>query len=124
MTKRVLNAIENPDVDIIAHPTCRLLGEREPIAIDMEAIIQAATKNNKVLEINAMPDRLDLNDIHAFRARDLGVKLAIETDAHSVAHLNFMRFGVSVARRAWCEPQHILNTLSLEELLAFLNKDK
>ena len=119
MTKRVLGAIENPDVDVIAHPTCRLLGEREPIAIDLEAIFKAAVKNNKVLEINAMPDRLDLNDVHTFRARELGIKLAIETDAHSVAHLGFMRFGVSVARRAWCEPQHILNTLPLEELLAF-----
>ncbi|MFB0556556.1 MAG: DNA polymerase/3'-5' exonuclease PolX [Dehalococcoidia bacterium] len=119
MTKRVLGAIENPDVDVIAHPTCRLLGEREPIAIDLEAIFKAAVKNNKVLEINAMPDRLDLNDVHTFRARELGIKLAIETDAHSIAHLGFMRFGVSVARRAWCEPQHILNTLPLEELLAF-----
>jgi len=120
MTRRVLGAIENPDVDIIAHPTCRLLGEREPVAIDLEAIFQAAVKNDKVLEINAMPARLDLNDVHTFRARELGVKLAIETDAHSIAHLGFMRFGVSVARRAWCEPQHILNTLPLEELLAFL----
>ena len=119
MTKRMLSAIENPDVDFIAHPTCRLLGEREPIAIDLEAIFKAAVKNNKILEINAMPDRLDLNDVHTFRARELGVKLAIETDAHSVTHLGFMRFGVSVARRAWCEPQHILNALPLEELLAF-----
>ena len=119
MTKRVLGAIENPDVDVIAHPTCRLLGEREPVAIDLEAIFKAAVKNNKVLEINAMPDRLDLNDVHTFRARELGIKLAIETDAHSVSHLGFMRFGVSVARRAWCEPQHILNALPLEELLAF-----
>jgi len=124
MTKRVLNAIENPDVDIIAHPTCRLLGEREPVAINLETIFQAAAKNSKVLEINAMPDRLDLNDIHAFRARDIEVKLAIETDAHSTAHLGFMRFGVGVARRAWCEPQHILNTLPLEELLAFLGGDR
>jgi len=124
MTRRVLSAIENPDVDIIAHPTCRLLGEREPVAIDLESIFQAAVKNNKVLEINAMPDRLDLNDIHAFRARELGVKLAIETDAHSAAHLGFMRFGIGVARRAWCEPQHILNTLSLEQLLASLSKGK
>ena len=121
MTKRVLGAIENPDVDMIAHPTCRLLGERGPIAIDMEAVIQAAAKNNKVLEINAMPERLDLNDVHAFRARDSGVKLAIQTDAHSTGHLGFMRFGVGVARRAWCEPGHILNTLPLEELLAFLS---
>ena len=124
MTKRVLGAIENPDVDVIAHPTCRLLGEREPIAIDLEAIFRAAVKNNKVLEINAMPERLDLNDVHTFRARELGVKLAIQTDAHSVSHLGFMRFGVSVARRAWCEPQHILNALPLEELLAFLNRDR
>jgi DNA polymerase (family 10) len=124
MTQRVLSAIEDPDVDIIAHPTCRLMGEREPVAIDLEAILQAAAKNNKVMEINAMPDRLDLKDIHAFRARDLGAKLAIGTDAHRVAHLGFMRFGVGVARRAWCEPQHILNTLPLAELLAVLNKNR
>ena len=124
MTRRVINAIENPDVDVIAHPTCRLIGEREPVAIDLEAVFQAAAKYNKIVEINAMPDRLDLKDIHAFRARDLGVKLAIGTDTHSTAHLGFMRFGVGVARRAWCEPQHILNTLSLAELLAVLNRNR
>jgi DNA polymerase (family 10) len=123
MTRRIINAIEDPDVDIIAHPTCRLLGEREPVAIDLEAVFRGAAKNNKIMEINAMPARLDLKDIHAFRARDLGVKLAIGTDAHSVAHLGFMRFGVGVARRAWCEPQHILNTLPLAELLAVLSKN-
>ena len=90
----------------------------------MEAILQAAAKNNKILEINAMPERLDLNDIHAFRARELGIKLAIETDAHSVAHFSFMRFGVGVARRAWCEPQHVLNTLNLEELLPLFGRDR
>ena len=124
MTRRVLSAIENPDVDIIAHPTCRILGEREPVAMDMEAVFQAAAKNGKTLEINAMPDRLDLNDVHAFRARDLGVKLAIGTDAHSTAHLGLMKFGVGVARRAWCEPKHILNTLSLKELLVFLDRNR
>ena len=124
MTRRVISAIENPDVDMIAHPTCRLIGEREPVAIDLEAIMHAAAKYNKVMEINAMPDRLDLKDIHAFRARDWGVKLAIGTDAHSIAHLGFMRFGVGVARRAWCEPQHVLNTLSLAELLAVLNRNR
>jgi len=120
MTRRVINAIENPDVDMIAHPTCRLIGEREPVAIDLEAVFQAAAKYNKIMEINAMPDRLDLKDIHAFRARDLGVMLAIGTDSHSIAHLGFIRFGIGVARRAWCEPQHILNTLPLAKLLAFL----
>jgi len=123
MTRRVVAAIENPDVDVIAHPTCRLIGEREPIAIDLEAVLQAAAKYNKIMEISAMPDRLDLKDIHAFRARDLGVKLAIGTDAHSIAHLALMRFGVGVARRAWCEPQHVLNTLPLEKLLAVLNRN-
>jgi len=122
MTRRVIDAIEDPDVDMIAHPTCRLIGEREPVAIDLEAVFRAAAKYNKIVEINAMPDRLDLKDTHAFRARDLGVKLAIGTDTHSIAHLGFMRFGVGVARRAWCEPQHILNTLPLGELLAVLDR--
>jgi DNA polymerase (family 10) len=124
MTRRVIRAIENPDVDMIAHPTCRLIGEREPVIIDLEAVFRAAARYNKILEINAMPDRLDLKDTHAFRARELGVKLAIGTDAHSIAHLGLMRFGVGVARRAWCEPQHILNTLPLEELLAILDRKR
>jgi DNA polymerase (family 10) len=121
MTRRVLSAVDNPDVDIIAHPTCRLLAAREPVAIDLEAVLRTAAKNNKIMEINAMPDRLDLNDVHASRARELGVKLAIGTDAHAVSHLDFMRFGVGVARRAWCEPQHILNTLPLADILTILN---
>ena len=124
MTQRVLKAIENPDVDVIAHPTCRLIGEREPVTIDLEAVLRAAAKHNKIMEINAMPDRLDLKDTHAFRARELGVKLAIGTDAHTVAHLGLMRFGIGVARRAWCEPQHILNTLPLDELLTVLNRKR
>ncbi len=121
MTRRVINAIEHPDVDIIAHPTCRLIGEREPVAIDLEAVFQAAAKYNKIVEINATPDRLDLKDIHALRAKNLGVKLSIGTDTHSIAHLGFMRFGVGVARRAWCEPHDILNTLTLAELLGVLH---
>ncbi len=124
MTQRVLKAIENPDVDVLAHPTCRLMGEREPVAIDLEAVFRAAAKHNKIMEINAMPDRLDLKDTHAFRARELGVKLAIGTDAHTVAHLGLMRFGIGLARRAWCEPQHILNTLPLDELLTVLNRKR
>jgi DNA polymerase (family 10) len=122
MTQRVIRAIENPDVVMIAHPTCRLIGHREPVAIDLEAVFQAAAKYNKIMEISAMPERLDLKDIHAFRARELGVKLAIGTDAHSIGHLGLMRFGIGVARRAWCEPHHILNTLPLAKLLGFLNR--
>jgi len=124
MTRRLLDAIEDPDVDVLAHPTCRLIGEREPAAIDLEAVFRAAARNDKIVEINAMPNRLDLSDINAFRAKDLGVKLVISTDAHSIAHLGFMRFGVGVARRAWCEPHHILNTLPLAELLAVLNRNR
>lgn len=124
MTRRILGAVENPDVDIIAHPTCRLLGEREPVAVDLEAVAKAAAKGGKVLELNAFPSRLDLNDVHARRARDLGARLAIGTDAHTGVHLTFMRYGVGVARRAWCEPRHILNTLALEELLSVLGRDR
>ena len=124
MTRRIITAMENPDVDMIAHPTCRLIGERQPVAIDLETVFRAAAKNNKIMEINAMPERLDLKDTHAFRARELGVGLAIGTDGHSIAHLGLMRFGVGVARRAWCEPQHILNTMPLEKLLAVLNRNR
>lgn len=118
MTRRILRVMDNPNVDIISHPTCRLLGEREPVAVDMEAVFRAAARTGTVLEVNAMPDRLDLKDIHVFRARELGVKLAIGTDAHSVEHLNYMRFGVGIARRGWCEAGHILNTLPVEDMLA------
>lgn len=120
ITRRILGAIENPHVDVIAHPTCRLIGEREPAAVDLEAVFRAAAKHNKALEINAMPDRLDLKDIHIYRARELGVKLVIGTDAHRPSQLGFMRFGVGIARRGWCQPEHILNTKPLEEMLAFL----
>jgi DNA polymerase (family 10) len=122
MTKRVLRAMRNPHVDVLAHPTCRLLGEREPIMIDMEAIFNAAAETDTALEINAMPSRLDLKDIHASRARELGVKLIISTDAHSTSHLDLIRFGIGVARRGWCEAKHILNTRPLEEVEAFLRR--
>ena len=122
MTGRIIRAMENPDVDVLAHPSCRLLPGREPVALDMEAIFQAAVRTNTALEINAMPSRLDLKDIHAYRARELGVKLVINTDAHSTEHLEFMRFGVGVARRGWCQAQEILNTRPLEEVIAYLRR--
>jgi len=122
VTRRILKAIENPHIDIIAHPTSRLIGEREPTAVDMEAVFKAAVKYKKALEINAMPSRLDLKDIHIHRARELGVMLAIGTDSHIAGQLKLMRFGIGIARRGWCEPKHILNCLSLEKVLAFFNK--
>lgn len=124
MTRRIIGAIEDPNIDIIAHPTCRKIGEREPVEVDMEAVFQAALKHGKALEINAMPDRLDLKDIHAYRARQLSVMLVIGTDSHAVGHLGLMKFGIGVARRAWCRPQDILNTRPLEEILKFLRKSK
>ncbi len=120
MTRRIIKAMENPNVDILAHPTCRLLPGRGPVAVDLEAVFQAAAKTNTALEINAMPSRLDLKDIHIYRARELGVKLVINTDAHSTEHLGFTRFGVGIARRGWCEAKDILNTRPLDELLTSL----
>jgi len=122
MTGRMIKAMENPNVDILAHPTCRLLTEREPVAVDMEAIFPAAARTNTILEINAMPSRLDLKDIHTYRARELGVKLAINTDAHSTDQLRFMRFGVGVARRGWCQARDIVNTGALKEITRHLNQ--
>ncbi len=124
MTRRIIGAIENPHVDMIAHPTCRKIGEREPVDVDLEAVYSAALKHGKALEINAIPDRLDLKDINAYRARELGVTLAIGTDAHAVYHLGFMQFGIGVARRAWCRPDDILNTRPLSEVLAFLHRSR
>lgn len=120
ITGRLVSAIADPDVDMIGHPSCRLLGEREAIAVNWETLFEMARRHGKVLEINASPQRLDLNDVHAYRAKELGVMLAIGTDAHSVAQLDYMKFGVSVARRAWCEPSDVVNTLSLNQLLALL----
>jgi DNA polymerase (family 10) len=120
MTRRIIGAIENPNVDIVAHPTCRKIGEREPVDVDLEAVFSAAVRYGKALEINAIPDRLDLKDIDAHRARELGVMLAIGTDAHAVSHLGFMKFGIGVSRRAWCQPKDILNTRPLKEVLEYL----
>ncbi len=122
MTGRIIRAIENSNVDVLSHPTCRLLPGREPVAVDMEAVFQAASRTNTMLEINAMPSRLDLKDIHAYRARELGVKLIINTDAHGTEHLEFMRFGIGVAKRGWCEAQDIMNTRPLEEIIAYLRR--
>jgi DNA polymerase (family 10) len=120
MTERIIKAIRNPHVDIIAHLTCRLLGQREPIEVDMEAVLKAAAETGTAIEINSMPERLDIRDIYVRRARELGVKLVISSDAHSITHLWGIRFGVAVARRGGCEAADILNTRPLPELLASL----
>jgi len=121
ITKRIIAAIKNEHVDIIGHPTGRLLGHREPYAVDVEEIIEFAARYNKVLEINASPDRLDLNDFYVQLARESGVRVAINTDAHDLRRMNEMVYGVSVARRAWLEQQHVVNTLPLPDLLNVLH---
>ena len=109
-TKRILKAMENPYFTILAHPTGRVINERPPYDVDMERILAAARDLNCVLELNAHPSRLDLNDIHCKTAKELGVKIAISTDAHSVDGLDHMRFGVGQARRGGLEASDVVNT--------------
>ena len=120
ITARIIKALENPNVDILAHPTGRLMPKREAMDIDMEAVFQTARRTGTVLEINAMPDRLDLKDTHIYRARQLGVALVINTDSHSVEHLSLIRFGVGIARRGWCEAGDILNTRPFHEVIVYI----
>lgn len=122
MTKRLIRAVENPNVDIIAHPTGRLIGKREPYQVDMDQLMDACLRNKKVLELNAYPERLDLNDIHCRKAKEKGVKIAISTDAHSVKHLDWMMYGVATARRGWLEPGDVVNILGLEKLIRLFKK--
>ncbi|RDV84180.1 DNA polymerase/3'-5' exonuclease PolX [Ammonifex thiophilus] len=123
-TKRLLAAIANPYVHAIAHPTGRLLGEREAYELDLEAIFTAAARTGTWLEINAYYKRLDLNDINARAAAARGVKLTIGTDAHLLEQMEFLELGVGVARRAWLTREQVINTLSYEELLARLRAKK
>ena len=118
MTERMLRAIRNPHVDAIGHPTGRILGRRPPYELDMEAVFAAAVETCTALEINSFPQRLDLKDTHVRRALDLGIKIVIDTDAHSVAELGQIDFGIEVARRAWAEPGNVLNCASVDEVLA------
>ena len=124
MTARMIKAMEHPSVTIIGHLTTRLLGQRKPVEFDLEAVLQAARDTGTALEINASPERLDLRDTHAYRARELGVPLVINTDSHHHTHLDKRRFGVAVARRAWCRPEDILNTMSKDDFLKFIRTPK
>lgn len=115
--KRVSNAMHNDHVRAIGHPTGRIINKREPLKLDLISLFKLATELDIFLEINAFPDRLDLSDINCFKARDHDVKLYIGTDAHSVNQLQFMEYGVSVARRGWLEANKLLNSLDLKDLL-------
>lgn len=124
LTNRIISAMQNQHVDIIAHPTGRLLGRREPYAVNMERVLEAAAKYNTILEINSSPDRLDINDVYAHQAKDLGIKIAINTDAHDIYRLDDMQFGTKVARRGWLEKDDVVNSMDYEELMDYLKKHK
>jgi len=124
LTRRLLRAMRNPYVTLIAHPTGRLMGQREPYPIDFDEVFKTAQETQTAIEINAYPKRLDLNDTSARQARDAGVMLTISTDTHSLDQLDQMVFGLGVARRAWLEPRHLLNGLPLPELLQWIARKR
>jgi DNA polymerase (family 10) len=110
MTDRMIAAIEHPLVDAIGHPTGRKIEQRQPYAVDVSRLIEAAARTGTMLEINAAPDRRDLNEVHARAAAEAGVMILVDSDAHSARNLELMKFGVWTARRAWLEPRHVANT--------------
>jgi DNA polymerase (family 10) len=122
MTKRIIRALAHPHVQILAHPTGRLIGKREPYQVDFDEILKASADHGVALEINAQPERLDLDDVQARAAQEAGVSLVISTDAHRIEELSCMRCGVDQARRAWCEARHVLNTRPLAELWKMLRR--
>jgi len=122
-TERIIKGIDNPYFTILAHPTGRMLGEREPCQLNMEDLMKAAKETGCVLEINAQPDRLDLTEVHARMAKEMGIMIAVSTDAHSVDELDFMRFGVYQARRGWLEEDDVLNTRSWKDLRKLIGND-
>jgi len=122
ITKRLVSAMKNHYVSIIAHPTGRLIGERDSYDVDINEFLKMAKETGKAIEINAYPLRLDLNDVHARMAKEMGIPLVIGTDTHVINHFDYMAYGVSIARRGWLEKRDILNTLSYNTLKKILKK--
>ena len=120
MTNRLIKAIESGIVNIIAHPTGRLLGRRDPYEIDLDKVFEAAKDTKTVMEVNADPYRMDLKDSHARAAIKAGVKLVISTDSHSAEQMSFMKLGIGIARRGWAAKDDIINTRSLKDMLRML----
>lgn len=121
-TERMIRAMDNPYVTIVAHPTCRLIHERPPVEIDLERLLAAAKERNCAVELNAQPTRLDLNDAGCRLARDMGVKVAVSTDAHVAQELDFMRHGIAQARRGWLTADDVINTRPLEALQSLIRR--
>ena len=122
MTERIVKAIETGWIDILAHPTGRLINRREPYEVNFDRVLDAAKAHSTALEMNTYPDRLDLNDIYARMAKEHGVKLAIDSDAHATGELATLRYGVMLARRGWLQPGDVLNTMPVDDLLDWLEK--
>ncbi|ABF41390.1 DNA polymerase X family protein [Candidatus Koribacter versatilis Ellin345] len=123
MTERVLKAIANPHVSLLGHPTGRLLLRRDAYALDMDAVMKAAAQHRVAMELNASPDRLDLSDVHLRMARERGIPLVINTDAHHTSHFDLLKYGILQARRAWLTKKNVLNTLPIEKFKQALKKD-
>jgi DNA polymerase (family 10) len=123
-TERILKAMENPYVNIIAHPTGRVINQRESYSLDLEKVFEKARETQTALEVNAYYNRLDLKDAHCRLAVKNGVFLCINTDAHHIDHLWMMKLGVGTARRGWVEAKHVINTFPLEKLLAFFKEKR
>lgn len=121
-TERIIKAMRNPHADILFHPTGRIISRREAYEVDIDAVIAAAKKTRTVLEINAFPDRSDLNSENIKKAVTAGVRLAIDSDAHSTLHFPYLEYGISQARRGWAKPQDVINTLPVDQMLALLKK--
>ncbi len=124
MTSRICRALTNPYVNILVHPTGRLIGSRDPYDVDMDAVLVTARDHGKAVEINCSPDRLDLDDVHARRAAELGIPIAISTDTHYLSNLDFLELGLGVARRAWIGPGQVLNARPLDDLLAWAHQGR
>jgi DNA polymerase (family 10) len=120
ITKRLLSALENPIVDMIAHPTGRLLVDRPGADLDIEEVINTAAQTGTILEINANPQRLDLKDVHVRRAIELGVTLAINSDAHHPDHMDFLHFGIGAAQRGWATAADVINCRPVEEFSSYV----
>ncbi len=122
MTKRIIRAFESGYVNIWAHPTDRLIGEREPISVDLDKVFESAKENNVVMEIDSFPDRLDLNDENIIRARGYGLKFSIDSDSHRTSHMGMLRYGIGTAKRGWVAKDETINTLSCSQLMKLFKK--
>ncbi len=119
MTERIIKAMKNPNIDVISHPTGRILKRRDEYQIDFDKILRAAREFGTILEINSFPERLDLRDQNIKRAKEAGVKMVINTDSHHKDQMRYIELGIAQARRGWVEKKDIINTQPLEKLLGF-----